>query len=356
MANTRQTTILASKSIATAGVETIQLLEADPISQITIRQKGTNSSSTPTGVPALAIKTIELKDGSDVLYRASGIEGQAINFFETGNMPFNVMEYEDNIQCCATVNLNFGRWLWDEQYALDPKRHKNLTIDITHDKALGGSAPDAGTLLVSGKVFDEKRINPQGFLQTKEHYSYSLSASGIETIELPVDHPYRMLMVQAQGGLNINDQFSKVELYENSRAKTIIPYTSMSELMKSLHQDKRVIENLATLGTGSAVDHFISPAYESFGVGVGRSHSQTTAIVAQPAGSTMAITNDASESLAVQVQGYAPHGALEILEADPLNPANWYHANRVKNARLELTAGGSASGTGKVIIQQARSY
>lgn len=353
----RITTILASESTTTAATKTIQLKENVPVSRINIRFKGTNNGSTPTAHPAKMVTKIELKDGSDVLYSCSGLQAQAVNFQETGELPFNICEYEDNVQACACFNLSFGRYLWDPELALDPARFKNLTLEITHNKALGGSSPDAGTMAIHGYVFADPPPTPLGFLMTKQHYSYTLTASAHEYIDLPVDHQYRILMPQSyESTYAFNTQFAGFTWYADNKRKVFIDDVSGSEIAKILPHVDMVEECFAGLGTGSAVSYYIAGTYEGYCSGVGRSHSQTTLIVGQQSGTRVQVTNDASESFQCIYHGYMPFGSINLCLHD-LNVMDEFHdPTQYGSETLDIEAGSGASGTIAVVLQQLRKY
>lgn len=351
------TQILASESATTAATKTIDINVKSPISRMIIRMKGTNNGSTPTAHPIKMLSTIELVDGSDVLYSLSGIEAAALNFYENGELPFFVCEYENDIECCATVQLNFGRFLWDRELALDPSRFKNLQLKITHNKALGGSAPDAATLAVFAAVFEDNPPTPKGFLMSKEIYSYSLTASAHEYIDLPTDYDYRFVLLQSYDTTYPpNTQFGNLKFTLDHDREVLINNISMTEFIKIMPPMDKVEENFAGLGTGSAVSYYQAGTYECYGVGVGRSASQTTLIVGQPSGSRIQVTNDASESFSVYETGYVPFGAMDLLIADKMDAGSWLNARRYGSVRLDITAGSGASGTAYVVLQQLRNY
>jgi len=350
----RIATILASEASTTAATKVIDLNENAPLSKIVVRFKGTNNGSTPTAHPAKMVTKLEVVDGSDVLYSMSGTEAYAMNFLETHELPFSICEYEDNIECCATYDLNFGRFPWDREFALDLARFKNPQLKITHNKALGGSAPDAGTMAVFGYTFDDPQPTPINFLMTKELYSYSLTASGNEYITLPRDYPYRILMLNTyEAGYAFNTQISEIEWYANNRAKLFIPTISGSEWAKLMSHLDKVEEDLGTLCTGSAVAHYIASTYENYGIGVGRSAASAGIIIAQPAGPTANITGDASESQAVHYNGYMAMGGTNLCMHNQMDTKSWFDPNKYGDVELRVKAGSGASGTINVCLQQA---
>lgn len=353
----RITQLLASESANTAATKDLEINISDIISRITVRMKGTNNGSTPTAHPALMVQKIELVDGSDVLFSLSGKECVALNFQEEGELPHSIVEYEDNIQVSQTYHLNFGKMLWDRELGLDPKRFNNLQLKITHNKASGGSAPDAGTLAIFAHVFDDGQPTPRGFLMSKEQFTYTLTASAAKEIELARDFPYRFIMPMSHSGNNSpNNQYSKIKFTLDHDAKVLINDISVSELLKVMMPQDKVEENFGMLGTGSAVAHFIVSSYENYGVGVGRSAAGAGIIVAQPSGSTINITNDSSESAAIYITGLAPFGALQINLVDKMDETTWLDPLPWKSVQLVLTAGSGASGSVQIVTQQLRHY
>lgn len=352
----RISTILASESNSTAGTKVIDITDNAPISEIIIRQKGTNSSSTPTAHPAKMITRIELVDGSDVLTSLTGIQAQALFYWQTGELPFNCNEFENDIECCATFPIMFGRFPWDRKFALNPSNYDNLQLKITHNKALGGSAPDAGTLCINAYTFDDPMPTPEAFFMAKEQFSYTLTASATQRIVCPLDYPYRILMPMSyETTYAFNTQFSTFSWYADNKRKTFLDAISATELAKIHPHMDLVEEDFAGLGTGSAVSYYQASTYEGYGVGVGRSASQSTLIVGQPSGPRIQVTNDSSESFAVHETGYFPFGSINLCLHDLQDPESWFDPTPYGSVILDITAGSGASGTIYNVLQQVRS-
>jgi len=349
--------LLSSEAASTAATKTMDVNLVTPISRIVIRMKGTNSSSTPIAHPAKMLTKIELVDGSDVLYSLSGVEAGCLNFHENGELDFYCNEYENDIECCATAQINFGKYLWDPEFALDPKRFRNLQLKISHNKALGGSSPDAGTLAVFAYVFEDSPPSPRGFLMSKELYSYTLSASGHEYIDLPQDYPFRFVILQSYDTTYPpNTQFGNLKFTIDNDRRVLLNDISMTEFLKVQIPQDLVEERFAGLGTGSAVTYYQAGTYEGYGVGVGRSAAGAGIIVAQPSGSAIAITNDSSESFAIHLSSYCAFGGMNLLMCDKDDASTWLDPTGTHSILLDITAGSGAAGTGYVVTQQARMY
>ncbi len=357
--NYRKAVLLDGETASTAGTREIDLKGLDVISRILIRMTGTNNGSTPTAHPAKMVSKIELVDGSDVLWSLSGIEAQALNFYQTQQAPVNVISYLNDNNCHAIFGMNFGRWLHDEDLAFDPTRFNNPKLKITHNKASGGSSPDAGTLDVVADLFDELKPNPVGWLMAKEHYTYSLTSSAIETIAMPTDHPIRQLIVQSLAdGKAPNEQYNKIKLSENNGKKIPIE-EGVSDLIKNTQHDFGFYqENIrARVGT-SSVELFVTPTYETLVIGSPCDGSAGYPKVTYPYGGTADVVGAADADVDLLVRGLCPHGALAIPFGDLWDANKWYDVTKLAKLDMMITAGSSvgSSSTCQVVTEQLRRY
>jgi len=357
--NYRTEALIDAESATTAATKTIDIDLSQPISRLVIEFKGTNDGSTPTAHGAKMVSKIELVDGSDIFYSLSGIESQALSYYNNGFLPFQVNEFRNDVMNIQTFNIEFGRYLWDTQLAFDPARFSNPQLKITHNKASGGSAPNAGTLSVFADVFDDKRISPMGFFQCKEHYTYSLTSSATEAIDLPTDYPLRKLIVQSlSGGKQPWEQYNKLKLVEDQGKKTPINLLKTSDIIKLLKAHPRIEEVFLGIGTGSAVDHYCNSTYDWYANISGLDAALTNNYLAQDYGGTQAVVGDSSEAFQVRGSGLCPHGALEIPFGLQDDMADWYDLTNIKSLRLDITAGSSvgSSSTAEIVVQQLRRY
>ena len=353
----RMVQLLSSESATTAATKTMDINLVTPVSRIVIRMKGTNNGSTPTAHPAKMLSRIELVDGSEVLFSLSGVETGCLNFHENGELPFYCNEYENDIECCATAQLNFGRELWDTEFALDPRRFKNLQLKITHNKILGGSACDAATLAVFAYVFEDSPPAPRGFLMSKELYSYSLTSLAHQYVDLPRDYPFRFVILQSyESTYPPNTQFGNLKFTIDTDRRVLLNNIPMSEFLKVQMPMDLVEERFAGLGTGSAVSYYMASTYDNYGIGVGRSAGSAGFIVGQPSGPRIQVTNDASESFGCYEVGLCAFGGMNLLLCDKMDVASWLNPIGAESIQLDITAGDGASGTAYVVIQQARNY
>jgi len=349
--------LLASESQTANTTKTIDLNLVTPISRIVVRMKGTNTTSTPIAHPAKMISKMEIVDGSDVLYSLSGVQAGAVNFIENGELPFYCCEYESGIQVCATAQINFGKQLWDREFALNPMNFKNPQLKITNAVASGGSTAGTCTLAVFAYLFEDNPPIPRGFLMTKELYSYTLAASGHKYIDLPQDYPFRFVILQSYETVYAwNVQFDYLKFTIDTDRRVLLNNIAVSDFLKAQMPMDKVEEDFAGLGTGSAVSYYQASTYENYGVTVGRSATQTVMICGQPAGPRIQISNDASESFACHENGYAAFGGMNLLMCDKMDPASWLDPAGTQSIQLDITSTADCSGTANVLIQQSRHY
>lgn len=357
--NHRLATILDAEAASTAGTKTIDIDLANPISRIVVQFKGMNTAVEPTAHPAKMVKKIEIVDGSDVLFSLSGLEAQALNYWNDGKMPFNGMVYHSDVQCLATYHIDFGRWLWDDVLAFDPKKFINPQIKITHDKALGGAAPDAGILSVFAHCYDEKAITPMGFLMSKEQYAFDLVTGSIEHIDLATDFVYRCLMIKALVTLKQPwELYNKVKLTEDNDKRVIINNLSTSDLLKFFDQHPAVVENITHLMVATPETVYCTPTYDTKLSALGL-NAVDAALYADESygGSFSAIATNAKVGQWHAV-GRNPHGSMQIPFGKQAEIEDWYKVDKIGSLKLNITGGAAvaASSVCEIVSQQLRPY
>lgn len=355
--NYRLASILPAEEANTAGTKTIDINVADPITRFTIQIKGMNSADAPTAHPAKMISKIELVDGSDVLFSLSGVEAQALNFYDQGKMPHTVLNYLNDVYAIATFNIDFGRFLYDPVLAFDPKKFTNPQLKITHDLTAGGSTPDAAVISVFAHIFDEKSVSPTGFLMSKEQYGYTLVASAKEHIDLATDYPYRKLLLQSMSAtLQPWQQYNQVKLSQDNDKKVIINDEKTSDLLKLYRLWPEITETIYAKTKNGTQVIFCSPTYERIATVIGVGAALDGCFIADTYGGAVSVTDGAAASIMMVLSGLIPHSAFCLPFGQQLDIEDWFKVAEIGSLRLTLTAGGSASGTCEVISQQLRNY
>lgn len=338
---------------------TIDLNGLQVISGIGISVKFTNNGDTPTAHPAKLLTSIKIVDGSDVLYSCSGIQAQAIEYYNLERVPYVLNSwYDDQIGTCIFY-LPFGRWLWDELLALDPARFKNLQLKFSYDEDGGGSAPDAGQVEVFAYVFDQQMVNPIGFLMHKEQYGYSLSSSGWETIDLPIDYPIRGITIQSLFATKQPyEQYNEVKLSENMD-QHIVFENKTSDLMKFLANSyPKIIENHEGNTSTSVVTHYCMPGYNEDIVISSMGATATYPTITKTFGGTFGVKANAAAYFCALASGFAPHGAMWLALGKHNEPEKWFNPTPQSVLKLKIKGGSAvgSSSTCEILTTQLRKY
>lgn len=355
----RTEVLVNAESIATAGTRTIDIDMSQKISQIGLTVRSTNSTSTPIACAAAIISKIELVDGSDVLYSLSGYEAQALTIVEEGSTGFDSTSFQSTVQALLVIHMNFGRWLWDNQLALDPTRFKNLQLKITHNIASGGSTGTSGTLTVLAEVFDEKQISPIGFLQSKEWKSETLAASTHFYTDLPMDYTVRTMLLMARyTALAPHQLLSKIKLSENGGAKIVFNDVSVSDLVKNAKNNPLFLERQRHNVSTTAFTTYCIPTYDVGVNGASFGDGDTTYMGSNCLGGTVSVDASASDSMDLFFNGRCPHGAIPFFFGDKEDISDWYDVGKLNALRLDLTSGSSATSSMsyQIVLQQLRRY
>lgn len=355
----RITEILAAEAASTAGTKVIDLNLTELVSRLTVQFKGTCSTGVPTAHPAKMVSKVELVDGSDVLFSLSGQEIQALNFYEQREMSPAALMYVNDVQSIVTLNLNFGRYLWDPKLAVDPARFSNLQLKVTHNKASGGGAPDAGELSVFANVMEKSDASPTGFLMSKEIQSYALTSSAHEYINLPIDYPYRRLIIASlAAGKQPWEQYNKLKLSIDNDRQVLINNLSVSTLVKLMPGAREFEEFLVGTGTGSAETTYVTPTMWTFISCLGLNSALSSIVPAQSYGGSLSVNTDSAEVYQLHVRGRCPHGALDIPFGIPDEPESWLSVAKLGALKADITAGSSvgSSSTCELVSQQLRAY
>lgn len=359
--NYRQATLLATKQITTAATEPISLAGLDAISRIYAVIELINNGNNPTNHPLAAMKKIEIVDGSDVIASMSGYGAQAMSYYDTGKMPHNELNYEDNGYARVTVPINFGRRLWDPELALDPSKFKNLQLRIPHDYSLGGCSPDDAFIRVFADVFDEMTPTPVGYLQSQEIFSYTPATSSKEYIELPVDNDIRKIVI-----MNVNDneepdvQFESIMIDEAKGKHVLVDCLTMDLIRRSCEVYDRFTEYLSGHLAATTDDEFWLSACKDIQVGGLCDLNDAILTFTWTGGRARTFYGSAATYFGAIVSGRCPHGSVPILFGEQMDPNDWWKVSESGEARIRLNARSSSAidteKTTDVLVQGLQRY
>jgi len=361
--NYRLATLYARGAISSDLTVDVDVDVKDPITQIVVVYDTLNGAvATADGYPAACLSKIELIDGSNVLYSLSGVEAQAVDFYHNQREPANHVRYLAANYCHSIMNLNFGRYLYDPELALDPTRFSNLKLRITIDRNLGGCSSVAGLLAVFAHMFDEKPVSPIGFLMHKEIKSYTLGNGSHEYTDLPLDYPYRKLLIRAQRlGVEPHFQINNIKL--SQEVDKVVPFNlTMNDLIRTIvSQTRPYREGIIGPGTaGAGVYFYCVPTYM---VTISGSHWGNVNHTYPPnfydgdGGRFSERQGTTGPNWQANLGGWLPHAVLDIPFGIQSDMADWFDVSGIGNLKLDITSGGApAAGSCQIMLQQLRRY
>jgi hypothetical protein len=355
----RLATPLATKSLDAAGTETLDIKLKNAISRIEILGAPTKSKNEMDAHPAADMTKIELVDGSDVLFSASGKEAQAINAYDQQLGVIGEYDMYTTLKPYTKCSIDFGRYLFDEILALDPTRFSNLQLKITHAMTTSDSGAAAYNLAVYAHVFDEKAVSPTGFLTTKSIKAYTPgSQASYEYITIPTDRILRKLFIRAaRDAYLIKHQIQGIRLNEDNDARVPLEIGMVDYLtiMKALW---RPVTERINISLGGGTNYLYFAPGDSFNFMLLRAGAVSTLYPAgYVRGGKVTTGQVGTEEVFTMAKGICPHQVVEIPFGKPELMEDWYDVTKLNSLELRLEAGSStSSGAVDVLTQQLRKY
>lgn len=350
-----------------SGTFTVDVDLNDPVTEFEVRLDASNGGTSNKASPlALCVDKIELVDGSDVLYSMRGTLARGAHAGIYGQVGNQYLTEQGSDTPYESFPIRFGRYLYDQVYAFNPNAHRNPQIKVTWNlanvNAVGATGYSTGTLQLSvnAKVMEGASI-PTHFLMSKEIEAFTTVASGDRRIDMPVDYPWRYLLVRAyEQNVDIRSTVTNVKvsvdgdkmipvdvamedvIYDWLNANHPLHAVSLPLLSNATFADTWLGMSLGGTITGRTSDYIFGADYFWKG-GI-------YATVKDDAGSTA--TN---QGAFVHDVGACLYNTVAIPFGNPMEPNDFLPANQHQSIKLYLTQG-NASGACQVALQQARRY
>lgn len=357
--NQRHAVVLANEDFGGSGTKIIDFDVDDPVSAITIKHQPVGGSNTPVAHPAKNVEKIELVDGSDVLFGLTGTQCQALNVFESPKVIQQIIDFRTGGTPMTNFQVNFGRFLWDPRFLLMPKEFKNLKLKITWNETNYDASCGSHGFIIFAHIFDWEKVNPLGFLMSKEIKAYEPTAGAYEYSDLPVDYPIRAVMVQGmKAGGGIRSIMETIKLSEDTDKRVIIE-GDVDELRAFLDLWAGDCADLLTGNVGaSSINYFVTPHNVFSHASDGDTLSRVIASGLPIGGRLWVIAETGTTGFATSIRGKNPHGCVTLPFGRPTVPATWWKPKGVKSLKLRVKGGGSATTGDEVAIvtQQLRRY
>ena len=367
---TRKVYLLKDESFAAAQTKVIDVNIVDPISSIDIIVEMTNGAAmTEASVvkPHDEFVKIELVDGSDVLASGSMEEFQALNFAEMFDMPYMELTLGNGAVQKEVCTIFFGLGRNDPSHYLVPSKYNNLQLRIQNTFTTAAATSWAATghvLSIVANVIEEGAGADEGFLMAKEIYAYTAVDGAVETIDMPRDYPYRMIVLQAlKTAYSPISSLEKIKISIDADKYVPVDIDSDHLIFDNAQLFGRAIQSLKKRITGAGVIY--GDLYHLVEAELNQDTSASVVGLVTVAGEAVTMevligaagvnTVSAVEGVVTALlSGLAPHSCLYVPFESLWNPADWLRASQYGDIKLKLT-GESALGAIKVFLQQLRS-
>lgn len=353
--------LLSATDLTEAGTKVIPINIQDPISRIDFLFKTTKSKYGMDSYTHKNITKIEIVDGSDVLFSLDGGQAQALGIYDRKAPTMQHGQHLTGLSEFDTYPIDFGRYLWDEILALNPKMFRNPQLKITWDENVADTGVSENEAVVVAHCFDEKEISPVGFLMSKEHWGTTMPADGtFEYVDLPLDYPIRQILIQ--GYYSAHEPWNVIEdarLSEDNLKRIVWDWNieRYYRYMKSVWTP--VVEQvLGCAASGGGYLHYVTPTdYYSvpqitptsehylYSSGWGR-------------GGYLPLKSDVGNiPFGGIIIGYLPNHCVQFPFGNQMDMDDWYDVTKKGSVQLRLESGSAgASGAGAVVLQQLRRY
>ena len=356
--NYRLNKFFAAKNYAADATEVIDLNMKDVISNIILKLDTVNVGDANTEHPMAILTKIELVDCSDVLYSLNGFEAEALDWYDRGGR----FGYQWNwaltgMSMTRTLAINFGRYLWDKEYAFDPTRFKNPQLRVSIDYNAGGNAPSSVYLTAWANLFETPPAGLRGFFMSKEIKQYTAADGTHDYTDLPLDYPIRGLYIQPfLRGTESVLCIENIKLSEDQ--DKAIPFNDDLTALIAANTERypKVMESYIYPVTTGGAYLYIAPSNHVIGVGSRwEAASTATSINCYDGdGGKLHVYGSASANVQIDVSGDLPHSVAELSFGRKDVPEEWYDIRGLGNLKLDIT--GNAASVNHIFLQQVRGY
>lgn len=359
MAKYRFITLEAASDWGDSGTKTIDLDYKTPITQINIRGVFLAGTTTWANSPASNFTKIEIVDGSNVLWSATGKAAQGHWMESMGRDPPGYQHLRNAKSVGIDIPIMFGRFFGDRKYAFDPTKYKNPQLKITWNEDTHCTTTTSWSGSVKAILFDDNPPNPIGFLNLYEVEAYNPSASTRHDVQIPTDQIVRTIYVQCrESQQSLSASMGNVKLTEDGDTKVVYNDT-MSEIQRILNENRRVFHEDFRMHVATSGDTYFSAIGNIIGGVTGSYDSASASGFASHMGGSFKIrAENTSQYYTAHITGYNPQAMfkLDICEYD--DDTSWYDPTRLGTWELQLTAGAQADTalTYRVYVERLTRY
>jgi len=296
-------------------------------------------------------------DGSQVIYSLSGIQARALNCYEMKRYPAVTLDEQANAVQQELFRVSFGRKLGDQLYWLDPARFQNPTLRVTVSmtiQAATGFVTNTTVITAVVWTWDDRPATRAGHFVTKEYKNFTSAASGDDRGNLPVDMPWRMIVLRAfENQIAFHTDITQVKLTLDTDA--YVPFDLRAEQLRDLNDEwfgRFHIPFLLDKTDGDTHDllmaYPLSLSINTEGAANMASIDARTidrvtlqVIDFSTIGTPALETTD--DPITIDVLGLGPHFAFALPFGDPDDPETWFNPAGHRTMEMVLTQGGAGA-------------
>jgi len=357
--NYRNVIIDNNRTITAAATLTLDIDIADPISRLSFKFNIANHATTPVLIahPARAVPKIQLVDGSHIITSLSAEQMLAANYYDRRQSPQSYINGVTNTQSFFTCGIDFGRWLWDPELALQPGMYDNLQLKLTYDKALYESSAAAMYMTIMADVFDEKSVSPTGYLRRYEATTWTPAGTATEYVNVPIDLPIRKLLATGYSTTtNYRTQIHDFKLSQDGDKKVPFDTNTRSYMAQMQAYLPPLIEPVIYVGAAATEVIYTMPSYEGQFVceGTLAPDNWLTSYTADTLTMDATSTGNRVEGIA---RGWIPFHTFEILMGMHDDIGDWFVAGATKKLELQTVAATPGSSpVGRLVMEQLATH
>ena len=251
----REVYLFEDETMGVSATRIVNLDFSNPVVSLDlhIHGKRTDANTAKNILISRTVSKIEIVDGSDVLFSMDMLEAMALQRYANNEVPRMIIDGVVSAGNDAHVKIRFGRDDSDQEWMLDPRKFVNPQIKITYNLPTGAGNYVAGqqTMTLRATVCENPSSDPMGFLMAKHIYQWNKADDGDETIDMPRDYLYRLLMLRVYNGdYSANAEFKRWKL--SCDIDRFVPFNiSGDDLSK---------KEMARYGPGNQVSGITCPA------------------------------------------------------------------------------------------------
>ena len=363
----REVYLFEDETMGVAATRIVNLDFSNPLVALDlhVRGKRTDEVTIPNILISRTVSKIEIVDGSDVLFSMDMREAMALQRYANNEVPKMLIDGAANAMNDAHVKIRFGRDDSDQQWLLDPRKFVNPQVKITYNMPVGAQNYVAGqqTFTLKATVCENPVTDPMGFLMAKHIYQWNKAAAGDETIDMPRDYLYRLLMVRVyDGSYSAHSEFKRWKL--SCDIDRFVPFEIAGDDLSKKEIERYGIGNNVSGATGTAGGEMW--IWHPFGYSQGMNGFSCSAggcfnvNASAPWKNHPALANNADPEAARYIEmncwGYEYNNHMPYPFGNLIDPEEFFDPTSFKSVRLIITQDKTAALDSGIVLQQVRPY